>query len=218
VGVEIARDHAGGGLKIVAAVQVPSDIASNFDFGLFRYASDGSLDPSFGTDGKAVTDFGSGSDDVPAAVALEPNGRIVVAGESDAGGSFDFALARYRPDGSLDTTFGSDGRVLTDFASGSGDDARALTLDLNGRIVAAGLSTAAGSLDFALARYRGNGSLDTTFGSDGKVLTDFGSNSRDFANGVAVEPDRKIVVVGLSTGGAPGEFAGDFALARYVAN
>src|SRR5262249_16807199 len=86
------------------------------------WAAPGDLDPSF-NGGTVPTPFSSASDDEAFAVAIQPDGKIVVAGFSTANGSADFALARYNVDGSLDSTFGNGGKVLTDFTSGSDDEA-----------------------------------------------------------------------------------------------
>jgi len=139
----------------------------------------GDLDTSFGGDGTVVTDFGSGSYDQATALALQPDGKIVAAGSSTASGSQDFALARYLPTGTLDISFGGDGKVLTDFGSGSEAFAVAMTLQPDGKIVVAGRCTAGGTSAFALARYLPNGSLDASFSGDGRVCTDFGSGSED---------------------------------------
>ncbi len=130
-------------------------------------AAPGDLDLTFGTGGKVTTDF-AGDGDLAFAVALQPDGKIVAAGRS----SFDFALARYNADGSLDPTFGTGGKVTTDFGF---DEAFAVALQPDGKIVAAGYAVVGSSLDFALARYNADGSLDPTFGTDGKVTTDFGN-------------------------------------------
>src|SRR5439155_8699659 len=141
------------------------------------YRADGSVDLTFGSGGRVVTDFGG--DDTAFALAVQPDGKIVVAGVSTGGGTMDFALARYDSDGALDTTFGSGGRVVTDLGgnggNGGNDEAFALVVQPDGRLVAAGASTAAGSLDFdfALARYNTDGTLDATFGTAGQVVTDF---------------------------------------------
>jgi len=185
--------------KIVAAgLSTPFATARDFDFALARYNHDGSLDPSFGSGGKLLTDVGSWSG--AAGVALEPNGRIVAAGGS--GG--DFALARYNGDGSLDPSFGSGGKALTDFG-GLLDGGNALTIEPNGKIVVAGISDVGGSIDFALARYGRDGSLDASFGSGGTVLTDFGGQDR--GNALATDPNGKIVVAGASLAGANEDFA-----------
>jgi uncharacterized delta-60 repeat protein len=184
------------------------------DFALARYLPNGTLDASFSGDGKVLTDFGLGNDDVAFAVALQPDGKIVVAGTSPtwASGSYDFALARYLPNGTLDASFSSDGRVLTDFVSGSDDVAYAVALQPDGKIVVAGISIfpSSGNVDFTLARYLPNGTLDASFSGDGKVLTDFEGGSDDVASAVALQPDGKIVMAGDSNGA--------FALARYLPN
>ena len=137
------------------------------DFVLARYWPNGTLDSTFGGDGTVLTTFGSGRDDHATALALQPDGKIVVAGGSNGA----FALARYLPNGTLDPTFSGDGKVLTDF----GGVANALAIQPNnGRLVVAGWSTARGNTDFALARYLPNGTLDATFGGDGTVRTTSG--------------------------------------------
>jgi uncharacterized delta-60 repeat protein len=130
----------------------------------------GDLDPSFGGDGTMLTDFGSGSSDVATALALQPDGKIVVAGVS-YGSNTAFALARYLPNSTLDSSFSRDGRVDADFGifSDSHDQARALALQPNGKIVVAGYSLTSGGEEIALARCLPNGTLDATFSGDGKV-------------------------------------------------
>jgi uncharacterized delta-60 repeat protein len=192
--------------KIVAAGR------SGGDFGLARYDSGGSLDPTFGGDGSIVTDFGA--TDEANAVALQADGKIVAAGHSgDLVPSLNFVLARYRPDGSLDATFDGDGRVVTDF--GTPDIAYDIALQADGKIVAAGTSFDASFTpdNFALARYHADGSLDPTFDGDGRVVTDFGT-AGEGAFGVAIQADSKIVAAGL------GDVLGNenFALARYNPN
>jgi uncharacterized delta-60 repeat protein len=150
----------------------------------------GSLDPSFGTDGKVLTTG------VPlAAVKAQPDGKIVVAGTT---AGTDFLVARYNPDGTLDTSFDGDGIATVDL--GSIETATGLAIQSDGKVVIVGSS---GS-DFGVARLNSDGSLDTSFSADGKLTVDFGGT--DVANAVAVQPDGKIVVAG--TNGI------DFALAR----
>jgi uncharacterized delta-60 repeat protein len=142
-------------------------------------------------------------------VALQADGKIIAVG-NDGGG--DFALARYDGNGSLDTTFSSDGKQTTDFLFGADDGATGVSLQADGKIVAVGFASggATGS-DFALARFDANGSLDTTFSGDGRRETNFGP--ADGAAGVALQADGSIVVAGVAGGGPTGY---DFALARYV--
>ncbi len=191
-----------------------SDANRDFDFALARYNPDGSLDTSFGGDGKVLTDFG-GSDDEAFGVAIQADGKIVVAGFSDVNGDFDFAIVRYNPDGSLDNTFGSGGKITTDFGGGSDDGAFALSIQTDGRIVASGFSIpgVGKTADFAIARYNPDGSLDTTFGNGGGVLTDFNNHSDDVSFAIAIQTDGKIVAAGFSDTGSGS--ATDFAIARY---
>ena len=186
--------------KIVAVGHSENDETTSA-FALARYNPNGSLDTSFSGDGKQLTGFGTVSERA-SGVALQGNGKLVVAGR--AGG--DFALARYNPSGSLDPSFSGDGRQTTDFAGA--DEAHAVALQGNGKIVAAGR----GGGDFALARYNPSGSLDPSFSGDGRQRTNFGGS--DQANGVALQAGGKIVAVGR--GGAGGGFdSAHFALARY---
>ena len=184
---------------------------SNGDFALARYNSNGTLDATFDGDGKVTTDFGN-SEDAARSVAIQSDGKIVVAGTIANGSNSDFALARYNSDGSLDTSFDGDGKVTTDFGN-SGDEVHSVAMQSDGRIVVAGSSWDGNNLDFAFTRYNANGSLDTTFDGDGKVTTDFG-NSEDEARSIAIQSDGKIVVAGRSWDGSDW----DIALTRYNSN
>jgi uncharacterized delta-60 repeat protein len=155
-------------------------------------SSDGTLDPSFNGTGKVTTDFSLANDNAYS-VALQPDGKIVVAGDSDDGRNF--ALARYNADGSLDASFGGTGTVTTDFGWAY-SWARSVALQADGKIVAAGSTGDGSNYKFAVARYNADGSLDTSFDGDGKVTTSFGD--RGLANGVAVGADGKIVAAGTS--------------------
>src|SRR5438093_1292576 len=165
--------------KIVAAGAASHVVAGavNTDFGLARYNTDGTLDTGFGNGGQVTTDF-SGSFDEAEAIALQLDGRVVLAGrtrtQTSTSSNDDFALSRYNTDGSLDTSFGTAGKVMTDFTGIPGfDEAHALAIQSDGKVVAVGLAMTTSKNDFALARYNTNGVLDATFGSGGKVITDF---------------------------------------------
>jgi len=178
------------------------------DFALARYDSAGTLDASFGTGGRVITAFADSQGLAGVfSIALQPDGKIVAAGGAKLDGKYDFTLARYNSNGTLDAGFGTGGRVVTDFG-GSDDGAEAVALQQDGKIVAAGFAR---GVDFALARYNGDGTLDTSFGTGGRVITDFAGFS-DTAYAVAVQPDGKIVASG-SAGIINTGF--DFALARY---
>jgi uncharacterized delta-60 repeat protein len=193
--------------KIVAAGACSGPIFGPSDFCLARYNSDGSLDTSFDADGK-VTTVGTGSDRARA-VAVQSDGKIVAAGACGV----EFCLARYNGDGSLDTSFDTDGKVTTDVGTGSSDHAYAVVVQSDGKIVAAGeCKVDDDTRDFCLARYNSDGSLDASFDGDGRVRTSIGTCCHAEARDVAVQGDGKIVAVG---GCGFGENFTEFCLARY---
>jgi uncharacterized delta-60 repeat protein len=198
--------QANGKIVIAGAI----DSGSNFDFALFRFNTDGSLDTSFDSDGKVTTpviDF-----DQAHAVAIQADGKIVAAGRTYNGSNNDFAVVRYNTDGSLDTSFDSDGKVTTPVLS-SDEWANAVAIQANGKIVVAGFSNNGSNNDFAVVRYNSDGSLDTSFDSDGKLTTPVLSGA-DQANAVAIQRNGKILVAGTSSG----SLNNDFALVRYNAD
>jgi uncharacterized delta-60 repeat protein len=148
------------------------------------------------------------------ALALQPDGKIVAGGEAWTGSKFEFALTRYNQDGSLDSAFGSGGKVTTAFGSVSGASITTLLLQGDGKIVALGHNYNGSNEDFALARYKADGSLDSTFGSGGKTTAAIGSGDDRIYAG-ALQPDGKIVVAGSSVGATTFR---DFVVARFNAN
>ena len=188
------------------------------DFLVMRYTSAGTLDSSFGTGGRVSTAVGSGSDDMAYAVALQPDGKIVVAGSSGPAQSDarpHFALARYTDEGRLDPSFGDGGIVLTDFGSGR-SSATAVAVQPDGKIVAAGSGPGEDGDRFALVRYTAGGALDPAFGSGGRILTGFRRGDYGHARGMALQRDGKIVVAGESEVVSGDEDSSLFALARYT--
>jgi uncharacterized delta-60 repeat protein len=179
------------------------------------------LDTSFGGDGKVSTPAGSAE-----AVAVQPDGAIVTAGNDSL--RLDFQLTRREPDGDLDPSFGGgDGIVTTSFGGPLGrDEALDVALQPDGKILVAGSAQlTATSLDFALARYNPDGSLDQSFGGgDGLVTTDFEAGGTppgaDGARGIALQADGRIVLAGhAQRSHGPGlGFDNDFAVARYQPN
>ncbi len=179
-----------------------------------RYNSDGTIDNNFGTNGTALL---QNSGDEVVKVIVQGDGKILVGGYGGSVGS-DFMLARFNSNGTLDTNFDGDGYVLTDINNGSTDFADDMTVQADGKIILAGMTHTNGnptSYDFAVVRYNSDGSLDNNFGSGGKVITDFGSNSLDEAKGVEVQADGKILVAGTVDSNGQGL---DFGLVRYDAN
>ena len=165
-------------------------------------AAPGDLDTSFDGDGKRAINFGG--TDAARAVLVQPNGRIVVAG--DGGPASSFCVARLRTNGALDTTFGSAGKRVIDFG-GANESTQGAALQPDGKIVLAGAS----DLRVAVARLNPNGSLDTTFSGDGKMTFSWGALSR--ASAVLVLPNGKILLAGFS-----GPEGGNIQVARLNAN
>uniref|UniRef100_UPI00405617EF delta-60 repeat domain-containing protein n=1 Tax=Candidatus Electrothrix sp. TaxID=2170559 RepID=UPI00405617EF len=169
------------------------------------------LDTDFGDNGKVAVDLGSYGDQANA-VLVQPDGKILVSGSTSNTADLDFMLFRLLADGSLDSEFNFDGTVST--AIGTHDDeAFALALQEDGKILAAGYSSNKGSRDFAMARYNSDGSLDRSFGFEGMVVTAV-SASDDEITGIAVQEDGKIML----TGTALGDEGRVVVLARYLSN
>ena len=191
--------------KLVAVGYTTPD-GVTFSFALTRYLRNGTLDPSFGSGGKVVSSF-SGYDFADAVVVK--GDKIIVAGESrSGGGGNNFIVARYNRDGSLDSSFGTGGFVTTDF-NGGFDSANGVAV-MGDKIVAAGyVNYLTGNSDFGLARYTKDGALDTSFGTGGKVETDFAGGD-DAGHAIDVKGDRIVVV-----GSAATTLNTDFAAALY---
>jgi len=189
------------------------------DFGVTRFNADGSLDTTFGQAGTVTTDF-NGGNDVPIGSAIQPDGKVLVLGTTyNVANPNDssFALARYNSDGSLDTTFGNGGLVVTSFAATgatSSDIAESMTLSSNGLIGVCGRSNANGTNDFAEAVYNPNGTLDTSFGGTGKVLTDFFGGD-DSAYDIGFDP-RNGDIVSVGRAAIPSTGQVEFAAVRYL--
>ena len=188
---DVARQPDG---KLVAAG------SAHGGFALGRYLPDGSLDTGFGAGGTTVTTGFPGQDVARAgAVAIQPDGKVVAAGkvQQDSTGHTSFALARYLPDGSLDRTFGMEGRVVTGRADARTLEANALAVAPDGKLIVAGTSYLddVNGDDFVVARYLPNGALDPTFGAAGMVFQDL-EDSQDAAAAIVLRPDGTIVAVG----------------------
>jgi len=177
-------------------------------FALVRYNSDGTRDKSFGSNGKVMTQLSSFYDEVQA-LAIQPDGKILAAGLSS---DRDFALARYNTDGTLDSTFGAGGKVLTEFPLYYASSAHGVGLRQDGHIVVAGYVAEGTIADFALACYNPDGSLDTRFGKGGRVTADlFGKN--EYGVSLAIQQDGNLIVAGnVGVWNAQNQFA----LARYT--
>jgi len=198
--------------KILVPSAILSTPALNSGF-VTRYDSDGSLDTSFGINGQLAT-AGSAN-----AMALLSTGELVVGGvltSSLSGPVTGFAVSRYLGVGFPDARFGTHGGVVTPLSGFPRVVTSGLATQSSGDIVMLGTASASSTDDvFALARYTPAGRLDTTFGTDGTVVTSFGTTTVT-ANGLAIQADQKIVAVGNYTTTEGGSFDTGFKLARYL--
>ena len=172
-------------------------------------AADGNLDPTFGNAGKLTIQIAAQERDFARAIAVQPDGKIVVGGElGEFSGNYNSSvLLRLNADGTLDPSFGNGGKVVN-----SGQlHLPALVLQPDGKIVTAAATVNGGlNLNFAVARYNSNGTLDQSFGSGGYAVNGDGT-----ANWVILQPDGKIIVIGFLTIYRNGS---DFLIARFNAD
>jgi uncharacterized delta-60 repeat protein len=192
--------------KIVLSAFMFDDLNTDEQFGLARLMPDGSPDAStFGTNGKGtVAIVLRNFYNTLGGLALQSDGKILVLGNV-SNPNENLALARFNTDGSLDTGFGDNGILITDF--GEDENGNGLLIQADGKIVVVGESAGTEDSDVLLIRYNSDGSLDDTFGVNGKVITDLG-NAPDTGNSIALQADGKLVVGGSSDGNA--------LLARYA--
>lgn len=185
-------------------------VSGKLQFAVARYNTDGTIDSTFDADGVLTTAFGTISDQA-FSVSIQQDGKVVVAGSTDVaigGTKNDFAIARYNSDGSIDSTFSTDGKLTINFTYNDYNQAQSVSIQPDEKIIVAGY-TKSSNTDYALARLFTDGSFDTSFGTNGKVTTDFNSTS-DYIYSTIIQPDGKIVVNGNSSG--------NVSLARYNSN
>ncbi|HYV90131.1 MAG TPA: T9SS type A sorting domain-containing protein [Chitinophagales bacterium] len=194
-------------------------------FAVARFNTDGSLDNSFGTGGKVLTPIGNALPYATCAV-VQPDGKILIGGTSwsATGSPSCFALARYNSNGTLDVDFGVGGKVTTYFGAGDANDydtGLAIALQSDGKIVMTGTSYINGTDTLAkipIVRYNADGSLDNSFGVDGKVSAFFPSHGYYEPSSIAVQQDQKIVIAGTGTNSPSIDSKHDFLLSRFNTN
>jgi uncharacterized delta-60 repeat protein len=165
------------------------------NLGAARYSANGVLDTSLDTDGKLAIAGRSVGD----ALALQTGGKILVAGNTVVAGDRVFAIMRLNSNGSVDSSFGTQGLTTTAFSTGD-DFGRGIALQADGKILVSGQSSNQSNPDFAVARYSANGAPDLTFDVDGKFTVDF-FGAGDSAESVAVLADGRIVLSGFAVNG-----------------
>ena len=178
--------------KIIAVGRTRAAVNNN-DVVLVRLTPDGSPDPGFDFDGQIVIGLSSGNDEA-SAIALQPDGKIVIAGAAGSGTESRFFVARFHSDGTPDSSFGDKGVVFTSIGAGYATG-KALALLPSGHIVVAGYAYNGTNLDFAFVRYHQDGALDTSLGGTGVVMTPL-SEGNDEATALAVQGDGKFVLAG----------------------
>ncbi len=185
--------------KIVVSGYMANPLTHDYDFAVYRYTQAGTLDKTFAGTGKKAIGFGAGRQDFASSIAVQPDGKIVVVGTTyDASFSnLNFAIARLNANGTLDSTFSGDGKQTTNF--GGNENARAVAIQPDGKIVVVGLKQVGSTRSFALARYKPNGDLDSTFAGTGKRAIDVSGMGQSIAWAVSIQPtDGKLVVCGES--------------------
>lgn len=187
--------------------------ASNGDFALVRYNSDGSLDNTFNGTGVQTTDLSN--DDYGYGVTLQADGKIILVGNANTStGTVDLTVLRYNVNGSLDSTFNGTGIQTTNFTTYSSDFGNDVKVQADGKIVVAGYTQTFSNYEYAVVRYNSDGSLDNSFDSDGIQTTAMGV-SIDIAFSLAIQTDGKIIIAGRTGNGSS---ASDFGLVRYNTN
>jgi uncharacterized delta-60 repeat protein len=179
--------------------------SSGGNFAVVRYNINATLDNTFGTNGKVITSYGTtGSFEEARSVALQADGKILVGGNTDiVGGSDDFAVMRFNPNGSLDNTFGSGGKTLVDINAGSSDLSSTMVVYPSGKIVVAGQANFG---TIGICRFNNNGTLDTGFDGDGKMTLEIGYNL-DQVKAMALLTDGKMILSGNYLNGSNNDFA-----------
>ena len=195
--------------KIILAGNTTSYSPTTISFTIVRYNINGTLDNTFGTSGVVITSMGAGSMSNAYSVAIQNNGKIIVAGCSRINSTAynDFTLCRYNVNGILDNTFGTNGIVKTTISSSSYfDRINGIAIQSDGKIICAGTTDNGSNKDFAIVRYDSTGILDNTFGTSGKVITPIGSIAA-YANSIIIQTNGKILVAGINTNGTNSYFA-----------
>ncbi|MCX5970488.1 MAG: hypothetical protein NTV14_03150 [Coprothermobacterota bacterium] len=175
--------------------------AANLDALILRYTSDGVLDTSFASNGLAYYGSAEGGTDQGLALAVQADGKILLAGSTTRVGQADLLLLRFTPQGALDPFFATGGVALYDGPSQGADCGNAMTLQQDGNILVAGFTTGPRGQDILLLRYSGSGKLDSSFGQAGVVLFSSPEDVYDVAQGIAVQADGKILAAGAKGGG-----------------
>jgi len=169
----------------------------------------GVLDTSFNSPNGFIIQTITSFNDEGYSLAIQLDGKILLGGSCYNGSNDDFCIARFNSNGTLDTSFGSSGKVIQPIGS-SNDYGSSLAIQSDGKILLGGNCQGVSNYDFCIARFNSNGTLDTSFGSSGKVIQPIGS-FYDYGGSLAIQPDGKILLGGFCDGRSDE----DFCIARF---
>ena len=182
--------------KIVVGGSAMTTLMGN-EFAVARFNTNGGIDNSFDADGKQTTLVGN-ANNTAYSIALQGDGKIVLAGYTSFAGVNRFAVTRYNTNGSLDNSFNGSGIQIVNLSSDM-QIGNSVAVQKNEKIVVAGYTFNGSNNDFAVVRFNIDGSLDNTLDTDGILITDIQNASDDYAGSVALQNDDKIIVAGYSS-------------------
>jgi uncharacterized delta-60 repeat protein len=166
-------------------------------FCVMRYDSDGAIDSGFGSGGYVLYDIPVSNYDFANSLILQSDGKIIQGGTCYNSGTDQFCIVRYNADGSIDSTFGTSGYVIFDLPDSSYDQASAIALQTNGKIIQAGTCTISGTEQFCIVRYNVDGSIDSTFGTNGYFIYQVpGTTWNTLGRSIVIQSDGKILLGG----------------------
>ena len=192
--------------------------SGNYDMVIWRYNADGTPDTTFDSNGIVVSNNAAGGNDWDEgySITTDANGKILVTGNSYNGTNYDMVIWRYNANGAPDTTFDSNGIVVSNSAAGGNgrDEGYSITTDSNGKVLVTGNSNNGSNYDMVIWRYNANGAPDTTFDTDGIVVSNSaaGGNSHDIGRSIITDADGKVLVTGSSLNGTDY----DMVIWRYI--
>jgi uncharacterized delta-60 repeat protein len=166
-------------------------------FCVMRYNSDGSIDSGFGSGGYVLYDIPVSNYDDANSLIVQSDGKIIQGGTCTISGTDQFCIVRYNVDGSVDSTFGTNGYVIFDIPDSSDDQASAIALQTNGKILQAGTCDISGTYQFCIVRYNVDGSIDSTFGTNGYFIYRVpGTSWNTLGRSIVIQSDGKILLGG----------------------
>jgi uncharacterized delta-60 repeat protein len=194
---DIANALALQGNKILQSGFCENDLLLNSKFCVMRYNSDGAIDSGFGSGGYVLYDIPVSNYDDANSLIVQSDGKIIQGGTCTISGTDQFCIVRYNADGSVDSTFGTSGYMIFDIPDSSDDQASAIALQTNGKILQGGTCTISGTFQFCIVRYNVDGSIDSTFGTNGYFIYQVpGTTWNTLGRSIVIQSDGKILLGG----------------------